>query len=63
MFKQIVMQEAQLVVGGNGYIYKCWDKQGKEYWDNKPNSAGCTNTQTGRTEKGSGKGSSQRGGK
>lgn len=60
MFKQINIQEAKQVVGGNPYIYKCYSSKGEVYWDYKPNSAGCTNTTTGAWEKGSGKGSNQR---
>ncbi len=60
MFQKISMQDAQKVVGGNPYIYKCYDTRGNEYWDTKPNSAGCLNTLTGQWEKGSGKGSAQR---
>jgi len=60
MFKKIAMQNAQEVVGGNPYIYQCYNTKGEVYWDTKPNSAGCTNSQTGAWEKGRGKGSAQR---
>ncbi|TMU73965.1 hypothetical protein FGA82_22110 [Pseudomonas fluorescens] len=60
MFSKIAMHKAEQVVGGNPYIYKCYTAQGTEYWDTKPNSAGCTNSRTGAWEVGRGKGSGQR---
>ncbi|MGL4754940.1 MAG: hypothetical protein ACRCXB_21425 [Aeromonadaceae bacterium] len=51
MYKTLTSQESRTVVGGNGYIYRCWDTKGKVYWDRRPNSAGCVNTVTGKTEK------------
>ncbi|MFK0380225.1 hypothetical protein [Pandoraea sp. NPDC090278] len=61
-FKVIPHDEAANVVGGiisfdsnkqSDYIYKCWDTAGTLYWDTKPNKAGCVNSNTGKTEKGS----------
>lgn len=51
MYKLVDSNESRSVVGGNGYIYRCWDRKGKEYWDRRPNSAGCINTVTGKMEK------------
>lgn len=50
MFKIIDVAAARDVIGGNNYIYQCWDKKGNVYWDNRPNAAGCTNSVTGQTE-------------
>lgn len=61
MYTVISTQEAKKVIGGNPYIWKCWDKKGNEYWDTQPNTAGCQNSSTGEWK--TGRKSQRKGGK
>lgn len=52
MYNVLSNDESSKIIGGNPYIYKCWDTKGKEYWDTQPSRAGCENTKTGAWETG-----------
>lgn len=57
MIKQLNEQAAQNTLGGggnaDGYYYKCWNSKGGVYWDYQPNNAGCVDSRTGQTVRGS----------
>lgn len=53
MITKLNEQQSKSVIGGNNYYFKCWTSKGKEYWDTQPNNAGCTDSRTGQTVKGS----------
>ena len=62
MIAKMTKQEAQAVVGGfwrgdfmGPQTYKCWAKNGREYWTNQATGAGCLNSKTGQMEYGRGK--------